>query len=98
MEFSGNPTGNIFLASSMDLEYLISYKGNKSHLSNNSIESTKSNYVEYPIKLMQTSSPIPRDSSHPTYNAEKQRCTSRVFNNSNNGIKDLCKRYYTDPP
>ena len=41
-EFSGNPTGNIFLATSRDHEYLLHHKGNTSHISNHSLKSTKS--------------------------------------------------------
>ena len=32
IEFSGNPAGNIFLASSRDHEFLLSRKGNMSHI------------------------------------------------------------------
>ena len=41
MELSGNPTGNVFLAASWYHEFLLSHKGNMSHIANNSIEPTK---------------------------------------------------------
>ena len=67
--FLGNPTGNDFLATSRDHKLLLSPKGNASNISNNSIEPTKLNFVEYPINLMQITFPIPNDLLHPTYNA-----------------------------
>ena len=67
-EFSCNPTGDVFLATSRDHE-LLSHKGHMSNILNNSVEPTKSNFVEDCINLMQITSPIPCDPSHPTYNA-----------------------------
>ena len=37
MEFSGNPTGNVFLAASREHDFLIIYKGKMSNISKNSM-------------------------------------------------------------
>ena len=41
MKFSGNPTGNVFLAANRDHDFLLSHKGNMSNISNNSLQPTK---------------------------------------------------------
>ena len=43
-EFLGNPTGNIFLATSRDHEFLLNHKGNMPNILNHSIEPTKPNF------------------------------------------------------
>ena len=69
-EFLGNPTDNIFLASSRDHKILLSYKG---YVSN--VLKIKHIYIikfcQNSISLIQIASPIPSDLSHPTYNARK---------------------------
>ena len=40
-DFSGNQTGNVFLAASSAHEFLLSHEGNMWYISNNSIEPTK---------------------------------------------------------
>ena len=93
MEFSGNTTENVFLAASRDHEFLLSDKGDMSHISNNSIEPTKSNFVENSINLMQISFPIPSDPSHPTYNAHNRDAQAEylaiIKMASRNRIKDI---------
>ena len=53
-------------------ELLLIYKGNMSHISNNSIELTKFNVVENSINLTQIWSPIPSNLSHPNCNAQNR--------------------------
>ena len=60
-EFVGNVTGNIFLVTSRDHEFLLSHKGNVSNVSSNSDVSAKSHFVKNFINLSQRTFPIPSD-------------------------------------
>ena len=60
-EFLGNPTGNIFLATSRDHEFSLCHKGNVSSVSNNSNESKNIKFCQIFINLIQITSPIPSD-------------------------------------
>ena len=77
-EFFGNPTGYFFLAASRDHKFLLSHRGNMSHVLHTPIESKKSNldYINNSQSSssahMQVSSGDPSDPQHPTYISRKR--------------------------
>ena len=69
IEFLGTLTGNIFLATSRDHEFLLNQKGSTSNVSNNSDKYAKWNFVEKSINIILIIPLVPSELLHPTYNA-----------------------------
>ena len=75
IEVLDNPSGNIFLATSRDNEFLLSYRNTVLHTSTES-RSSSQNYVKYPSSSTTTHKWLPpwnpSDPLHPTY-CERRR-------------------------
>ena len=97
-EFLGNPTGSIFLAISRDYEFLLNHRGNMSDISNNLVESTKSNFVENSINLMEITSLIPSDPSDPINNAHNRDAQAEYLANVKVALRNYIKDInFADP-